>query len=90
MSQVLIDQVTNSEKPTDEEIESVMRGKEKLENDFWGQTGKKIATEIGVPVDSLEKLTYRTYKDIQNKILETGMEYTKDYAKKELKSAFKE
>lgn len=90
MSQILIDQVTNSERPTDEEIESVMRGKEKLENDFWGQTGKKIATEIGVPVDSLEKLTYRTYKDIQNKILETGMEYTKDYAKKELKSAFKE
>ena len=90
MSQFLIDQVTNSEKPTDEEIESVMRGKEKLENDFWGQTGKKIATEIGVPVDSLEKFTYRTYKDIQNKILEAGMEYTKDYAKKELKSAFKE
>lgn len=78
MSQFLIDQVTNSEKPTDEEIESVMRGKEKLENDFWGQTGKKIATEIGVSLDSLEKKIYRAYKDAQNWGTNVAASFIKD------------
>ena len=56
-------------KPTTEEIESVMKGKEKLGNEFWKQTGNKIAAEIGVSLDSLEKFIYRTKKDAENAVL---------------------
>ena len=54
------------------EKESAMVGKEKLESDFWRQTWRKIATEIWVPLDSLEKAIYRGYKDAENKIMENG------------------
>lgn len=76
-------------KATDEEIETAIRAKEKLESDFANQTWKKLAVEINVPLDSLEKFAYRTYKDVQNKILEKGSEYTKEKITKTIKSAFK-
>lgn len=52
--------------PTDEEIESVIRGKEALDADFANSTLKKISTELWVSADSLEKKIYRAYKDLEN------------------------
>ena len=76
-------------KATDDEIETAIRAKEKLEEGFKDQTWKKLAVEINVPLDSLEKFAYRTYKDMYNKILKEGSEYTKEKITKTIKSAFK-
>lgn len=77
-------------KATDEEIQTAINAKQKLESDFANQTWKKLAVEINVPLDSMEKFVYRTYKDIQNKILEKWSDYTKKTITKTIKSAFKD
>lgn len=79
----------DKEKASFEEVESTIRAKELLESDFANQTWQKIATEINVPLDSLEKFAYRTYKDIQNLVLEKGSDFSKKYISNKIKSAFK-
>ena len=80
----------SDEQATNEDLQAWIKAREKLENEFGKQTRMKLATEIGVPLDSLEKFTYRTYKDWQNEILKKGSDFTKDYAIKTLKSLFKD
>ena len=58
--------------PTDDEMESVIRGKEALDADFANSTLKKISTELWVSADSLEKKIYRAYKDWENYGLENA------------------
>lgn len=70
------------------EVETGIKAREKLESDFWNQVWMKISTEIGVPLDSLEKFAYRTYKDMENMYLEKGADFAKDYIAKKLKSEF--
>ena len=54
------------EQASPEEVETWIRAKEKLEADLWGNTVKKIATELWVSVDSIDKALYRAYKDAEN------------------------
>ena len=71
------------ERATPEEIESVIKGKEALDEDFANSTLKKISTELWVSLDSLEKKLYRAYKNAQNWGSDLALSYIKKSIPKE-------